>query len=103
MRLLLLAAAVAVLACNAALMCNAALADEPAALMPGAGADVTGTYCNACHTSDYIVMNSTFLTGDQWKAEVTKMRKAFGAPIDDAAAAEISAYLAANYAVAAKP
>ena len=93
----------AALMCNAVLACNPALADEPAALMAGAGADVTGAYCNACHTSDYIVMNSTFLTGDQWKAEVTKMRKAFGAPIDDATAAEISVYLAANYAVAAKP
>ena len=86
-----------------ALMFGSARADQPAALAPGAGADVTGAYCNACHTSDYIIMNSLFLTGAQWSAEVTKMRKAFGAPIDDATAAEISAYLAANYAVAAKP
>jgi hypothetical protein len=92
-----------VLAAVVALMCGSALADEPAALKAGAGADAAGAYCNACHTSDYIVMNSVFLTGAQWTAEVTKMRKAFGAPIDDATAAEISAYLAANYAVAAKP
>jgi hypothetical protein len=48
-------------------------------------------------------MNSVFLTPDGWKAEVTKMRSAFGAPIDDETAAEITAYLASNYAVAKKP
>ena len=41
-------------------------------------------------------MNSGFLTADGWKAEVVKMRKAFGAPIDDETVAGISAYLAAN-------
>ena len=71
-------------------------------LKPGAGDEVAGAYCNACHTSDYIAMNSPFLTPDQWKAEVAKMRSAFGAPIDNDVAATISAYLAANYA-APKP
>jgi mono/diheme cytochrome c family protein len=83
---------------------GAMAADTPAPLKPGAGDDLAGAYCNACHTSDYIVMNSTFLTPDGWKAEVTKMRTAFGAPMDDATAAQIAAYLAAHYAVtAAKP
>jgi hypothetical protein len=48
-------------------------------------------------------MNSTFLTPAAWQAEVTKMRSAFGAPIDDKTVAEIVAYLAAHYAVAPKP
>jgi uncharacterized protein (DUF697 family) len=48
-------------------------------------------------------MNSMFLTPAAWKAEVTKMRTAFGAQIDDDIAAEITAYLAANYAVPGKP
>lgn len=87
-----------------ALVCGDALAaDAPAPLKPGAGEDVTSAHCNVCHTSDYIVMNSMFLTQDGWKAEVTKMRTAFGAPIDDATAAEIVAYLAAHYAVPGKP
>lgn len=68
------------------------------ALKPGPGEDATAAACSACHTSDYIVMNSVFLTPDAWKAEVAKMRSAFGAPIDDATAAEIAAYLAKNYA-----
>jgi hypothetical protein len=74
-----------------------------AALKPGPGDDATSATCSACHTSDYIVMNSAFLTPDAWKAEVTKMRSAFGAPIDDETAAAITAYLAKNYAGPPKP
>jgi sulfite dehydrogenase (cytochrome) subunit B len=72
-------------------------------LKPGAGDDTTSAVCAACHTTDYIVMNSVFLTPEAWKAEVTKMRSAFGAPIDDETAAEITTYLANNYAVTKKP
>jgi mono/diheme cytochrome c family protein len=83
----------------ALLVGRAALADDtPVPLKPGAGAEAASTYCNACHTSDYIVMNSVFLSPAAWKAEVAKMRTAFGATIDDSTAAEITAYLAANYA-----
>jgi predicted transcriptional regulator len=42
-------------------------------------------------------MNSPFLNAAGWNAEVTKMIKAFGAPISDADAKAIAAYLAANY------
>jgi sulfite dehydrogenase (cytochrome) subunit B len=92
------------LAALAVMVCSGAFAsDLQVPLKPGAGDDLAGAYCNACHTSDYIVMNSTFLTADQWKAEVTKMRGAFGAPIDDETAARIAAYLVSQYAVAAKP
>jgi len=82
---------------------SALAADGPTALKPGPGAEVTTAYCNACHTSDYIIMNSPFLSPATWKAEVTKMRTAFGAEMDDAVMAEISAYLGTNYAAAAKP
>jgi hypothetical protein len=81
---------------------GALAADTPIPLKPGPGADTTAAYCNACHTSDYIIMNSPFLSPATWKAEVTKMRTAFGAPIDDAVATEITGYLAAHYA-AGKP
>jgi sulfite dehydrogenase (cytochrome) subunit B len=74
----------------------------PAPLKPGPGNDAVTASCNVCHTTDYIVMNSPFLTLDQWEREVTKMRAAFGAPIDDATAAVITAYLAANYGEPAK-
>jgi sulfite dehydrogenase (cytochrome) subunit B len=80
---------------------GALAADAP--LKPGPGDQTTVATCSGCHTSNYIIMNSAFLTPDAWKAEVTKMRTAFGAPIDDATAAEITAYLAKNYAAAPKP
>ena len=76
-----------------------ARADPPVPLKPGPGGDISATACNTCHTSNYIVMNSTFLTPDGWKAEVTKMRNAFGASLDDETAAAITAYLSANYGV----
>ncbi len=81
------------------LIVRSALAQEaPVPLKPGAGAQAASVRCNTCHTSDYIVMNSVFLSAAAWKAEVAKMRTAFGATIDDSTAAEIAAYLAANYA-----
>lgn len=79
---------------------RALAAETPEPLKPGPGDQLTLTACSACHTSDYIVMNSTFLTPDAWKAEVTKMRTAFGAPIDDQTASTIAGYLASSYAAA---
>lgn len=75
-----------------------ALADEkPIALSAGSGADVVEQNCSGCHSLDYVRMNAPFLTADVWKAEVTKMRTAFGASIDDADAAKIIAYLTTSY------
>jgi mono/diheme cytochrome c family protein len=88
----------------ALLLSRAAMAaDDPVPLKPGTGAEAASGYCNTCHTSDYIIMNSMFLSAAAWKAEVTKMRTAFNAPIGDSVAAEIAAYLAENYAVTGKP
>ncbi len=42
-------------------------------------------------------MNSPFLNGAGWDAEVTKMINAFGAPINAGDAKIISDYLKANY------
>jgi hypothetical protein len=66
-------------------------------LKPGPGLDKVETYCSACHSLDYIPMNSPFLSPEKWDAEVTKMIKTFGAPIDPADAKTIGAYLGANY------
>jgi sulfite dehydrogenase (cytochrome) subunit B len=75
-----------------------AVADEkPIALKQAAGRDVVEANCAACHSLDYIQMNSPFLNASGWDAEVTKMIKVFGAPIDDADAKAISDYLKANY------
>jgi hypothetical protein len=42
-------------------------------------------------------MNSPFPSAALWDAEVTKMIKAFGAPIEDEDAATIKDYLKQNY------
>jgi mono/diheme cytochrome c family protein len=87
-----------VLAAFAALMAFPAIADEPTiTLKPGPGRDKVEGNCGACHSLVYIQMNSPFLNAAGWNAEVTKMIKAFGAPISDADAKAISDYLAANY------
>lgn len=61
------------------------------------GVDAVEANCQACHTLAYIPMNSPFLNAAGWDAEVTKMIKAFGAPIDDADAKAIADYLKKNY------
>lgn len=76
--------------------------EQPVELKPGPGQDIVQNECNVCHSLDYIRMNSPFLTADGWKAEVTKMRTAFGAPIDDADADAILKYLSANYGAPAQ-
>ena len=75
-----------------------AAADESAIeLKPGPGLDKVQGNCGACHSLDYIPMNSPFLNAAGWNAEVTKMIKAMGAPIGDDDAKAIVDYLAKNY------
>ena len=45
----------------------------------------------------YVLMNAPFLGPVQWHAEIAKMIKAFGAPVDPADAKTIGDYLKANY------
>ncbi len=74
------------------------LADEkPVDLKKAPGLDKVEANCQACHSLDYIQMNSPYPNAALWDAEVTKMIKAFGAPIEDADAKAIKDYLAKNY------
>jgi hypothetical protein len=76
----------------------AAVADErPVPLKAGAGVDKVEGHCAACHSLDYILMNSPFLNAAGWDAEVAKMITAFGAPIGAADAKIIADYLKAHY------
>jgi hypothetical protein len=77
-------------------------AAQRAPLPPGPGKDAVEAGCATCHSLSYIPMNSRFMTQDVWTAEVTKMRTAFGAPIDEDAANAIIAYLVANFGVPRK-
>ena len=71
--------------------------EQPVELKPGPGQDIVQNECNVCHSLDYIRMNSPFLNAEGWKAEVTKMRTAFGAPINAEDAATILKYLSTHY------
>ena len=61
------------------------------------GLDKVEGNCGACHSLDYIQMNSPYPNAALWDAEVTKMIKAFGAPITESDAKEIADYLKKNY------
>jgi mono/diheme cytochrome c family protein len=75
-----------------------AFADESSiALKKAPGLDKVEANCAACHSLDYIPMNSPFPNAALWDAEVNKMIKAYGAPIDEADAKAIKEYLAKNY------
>jgi mono/diheme cytochrome c family protein len=87
-----------VIALVAALIASPALAEEQVIkLKAGPGLDKVEANCAACHTLAYIPMNSPFLSAAGWDATVTKMIKAFGAPIEEADAKAIADYLKKNY------
>jgi sulfite dehydrogenase (cytochrome) subunit B len=82
----------------AGMLATAAFAEEkPVALKKAPGVEKVEANCGACHSLDYIVMNSPFPNAALWDAEVAKMINAFGAPIDAADAKVIADYLKANY------
>jgi hypothetical protein len=61
------------------------------------GHEVVEQNCGACHSLDYIRMNSPFMTAKVWAAEVAKMINVFGAPIAPPDARAIVDYLWRNY------
>jgi mono/diheme cytochrome c family protein len=72
---------------------------ETAAFKPGPNLEVVQNNCTGCHSADYIATQPRgpkFKT-DFWQAEVTKMIKVYGAPIDDADSRKIVEYLAQTY------
>jgi mono/diheme cytochrome c family protein len=82
----------------AALIVGPTAADEkPITLKRAPGVDKVESNCAACHSLDYIQMNSPFPSAAVWDATITKMIKAFGAPIDEADAKVIAEYLKKNY------
>jgi mono/diheme cytochrome c family protein len=89
--------AVTFLAAFAATLLAAAAQEQTITLKPGPGLDKVQANCSACHSLDYIQMNSPFLNAAGWNAEVTKMIKVMGAPIGDDDAKAIVDYLVKNY------
>jgi cytochrome c553 len=72
---------------------------ETTALKPGPNVEAVKNNCTACHSVDYIQTQprGPKFKKDFWQAEVTKMIKVYGAPIDDADVGKIVEYLAQTY------
>ena len=84
-----------------ALLSSSAMADRSrmSRNAPGNNLDVVQANCSGCHSADYI---KTQPRGEKfkknfWQAEVTKMVKIYGAPIDEADVGKIVDYLAESY------
>ena len=65
-------------------------------LKDGPGKD-KAMQCVACHSLDYIQMNSRFLDKAGWTASINKMISAFGAPIAKEDVEALAEYFAQNY------
>jgi mono/diheme cytochrome c family protein len=75
----------------------AAAAQEEKVVLKDAPGREKVMQCLACHSLDYIQMNSRFLDKAGWTASVNKMINAFGAPIPKEDVDAIATYLAENY------
>jgi len=73
------------------------LPEETDQYKPGPGREVAQANCGACHSSDYVRIQPPGKGAAFWSAEVQKMVKVYGAPIDDKDAKTIADYLAATY------
>jgi hypothetical protein len=74
----------------------AAAQESKVQLKDGPGKD-KAMQCIACHSLDYIPMNSRFLDKAGWTAEVNKMINVLKAPIPKEDVEAIAGYLAENY------
>ncbi|MCA6101320.1 mono/diheme cytochrome c family protein [Bradyrhizobium sp. USDA 4524] len=94
-------AAIAALSIGAAIAApvNYTVPEETAAFKPGPNLEVVQNNCTACHSADYIKTQpqGEKFKKDFWQAEVTKMIKVYGAPIDEADVGKIVEYLSATY------
>jgi cytochrome c5 len=59
---------------------------------PGIGADIASSQCLICHSAG-MVLTQPPLKKDEWRAEIMKMRTAYGAPIPDDQVEGLSEYL----------
>jgi sulfite dehydrogenase (cytochrome) subunit B len=75
------------------------LPDETAAFKPGPNLQTVQNNCTACHSADYVQTQprGAKFKEDFWRAEVNKMIKVYGAPIDEADIGKIVDYLAQTY------
>jgi len=78
-------------------LAGAATAQESKVVLKDAPGRDKAMQCVACHSVDYIQMNSAFLDKAGWTASANKMINAFGAPIAKEDVEPIVNYLVQNY------
>jgi len=76
---------------------SAASAQESRVELKDAPGKDKAMQCVACHSLDYIQMNSRFLDKAGWTASINKMINAFGAPIAKEDVDTLADYFAQNY------
>jgi mono/diheme cytochrome c family protein len=59
---------------------------------PGVGADIATSQCLICHSAG-MVLRQPPLTKDEWRAEIMKMRSAYGAPLPEDQVDGLAEYL----------
>ena len=75
------------------------LPEETATLAAGPNHDLVAGNCVSCHSAEYISTQPRSFADPKafWTAEVTKMRKVYGAPVTEADVPAIVDYLVATY------
>lgn len=76
---------------------GSAAAQESKVVLKDAPGRDKAMQCLACHSVDYIQMNSRFMDKAGWTASVNKMINAFAAPIPKGDVDAIAGYLAEQY------
>jgi len=73
--------------------------DETAQFKPGPNLETVQANCSGCHSADYIKTQprGPKFGKDFWTAEVNKMIKVYGAPIEQADVSKIVDYLSTAY------
>ena len=76
-----------------------AVPEDKSAFKPGPNLEVVQGNCGACHSADYVQTQPTGpkFKKDFWQAEVVKMIKVYGAPIDEKDVPAIVDYLSTTY------
>ncbi|MBS0566872.1 MAG: cytochrome c [Proteobacteria bacterium] len=64
---------------------------------PGPNLELVNARCLICHSSDYAAMQPPNWPRKTWEAEVTKMKKVYGAPIADEEIPTLADYFAKTY------
>lgn len=86
-----------IVALLAAAVAGSAAAQESKVVLKDAPGRDKAMQCIACHSVDYIQMNSRFMDKAGWTASINKMINAFAAPIPKTDVEAIASYLAEQY------